>query len=300
MSILAVQYLEGGGNFVAPHADEVQARLREMFGLLPVTDLLIGWDVGPELAQVCRKMCKRAGARLYQWHPLLVGWGRVAARPEWRVVGADGEPMAGFQGRPEFTFLRPDEPAVQEAVLGRLERAVRSGLYDGIFLDRIRYPVAEPRFAGRAASITHIVAQAAGLIRAAGLSVGLDCFAPSLAAPVGQDLGALSAVGDWVKLMLYGHTWAPAGMPFEMGLQEGLPQHVLAAEVERGRAAGVKTLLAGIELVEIEGVTRLSPPQIRADLEAIHGAGADGLVLSWDLKYMPDEYMELVAASVAG
>ena len=294
MSILAVQYLEGGFDFVAPEAGRVRARLRETFDLLPVTDLLIGWDVGPELARVCRGMCERAGVRLYQWHPLLVGWGSVAIRPEWRVAGADGEPVAGFGGLPEFTFLRPDSAAVQEAVLRRLERAVRSGLYDGIFLDRIRYPSADAASAGKADNITRVVAQAAGMIRSAGLSVGLDCFAPSLAAPVGQDLGALSALGDWVKLMLYGHTWAPAGMPFEMGLSEGLPPQALAAEVERGRTAGVGTLLAGIELVEIEGVTHLSPPQIRADLAALHGAGVDGLVLSWDLRYMPVEYLELV------
>jgi len=328
MSVLAVQYLEGGSKFVPPGAEEVRARLREMFALLPITDLLIGWDVPPELVRVCQAECGRAEARLYQWHPLLVCWGDVPVRTAWQVVGPDGKPVAGFEGLPEFTFLRPDDPAVQAAVLGRLEQAVRSGLYDGLFLDRIRYPAEWAYSHGRlpeAEHVTWLVARAAEVIRAEGLAVGLDCFAPSLTPLVGQDLGALAAVSDWVKVMVYGHTWAPAGMPFELERlrsftaeqaenaeyfrkslpsafsalsavkpETGLPPEALAVEIRLGREMGVEVLLAGVELVEIEGVTRLSPAQVRADLAALHEAGADGLVLSWDLRDMPREYLELV------
>jgi hypothetical protein len=75
---------------------------------------------------------------------------------------------------------------------------------------------------------------------------------------------------------------------------DGLPPEALAAEVRRARAAGVETLLPGIELVEIEGVTHLTRAQIAADLQALSAAGADGLVLSWDLWHIPPERLELV------
>jgi hypothetical protein len=165
--------------------------------------------------------------------------------------------------------------------------------------------------------------------------VGLDCFSPALAYMVGQDLGALDACCEWIKVMTYGHALGPAGLPFELlgladwltdaaqmgersaveaetlswlsgvvGLplpttrarlcQEGLSPQALGAEVRRGRAHGITTLLAGIELVEIEGVARLHPEQIAADLRTFRAAGADGLVLSWDLWYIPLERLELV------
>jgi hypothetical protein len=64
--------------------------------------------------------------------------------------------------------------------------------------------------------------------------------------------------------------------------------------VQRGRAAGVSPLFAGIELVEIEGVAQLDREQILADLRAFREAGADGLVLSWDLWHIPPERLDLV------
>ncbi len=323
MSRLTVQYLEGGRGFVAPTAAEVQAQLRRTFALLPITDLLIGWDVPPELVRVCRAACEQAEVRLYQWHPLLTCWGELSMRPAWLVRGPDGLPLEGFNGLPEFTFLRPDDPAVQEAVLARLARVIRSGFYDGIFLDRIRYPAEWAYAYGRLpepAPITQLVTRAAEMIRSASMQVGLDCFAPSLASLVGQLLKTLGAVADWIKVMVYGHTWAPAGLPFELqrlgafiathpehaayfkahlpnacsalgklDATAGLPPEALRAEIRLGREIGLSELLAGIELVQVAGVTRLSPAQVRADLEALCTEGADGVSLSWELRLMPEE-----------
>jgi hypothetical protein len=186
----------------------------------------------------------------------------------------------------------------------------------------------------RARSVTRMVAAAADLIQAEGLVVGLDCFSPALTPMVGQDLAQLRAHCQWVKIMTYGHTLGPAGLPFEllglvgwlvdsrsMGESEalgcvshalglplpsscsrlrvdGVPPEALAAEVRRARAAGVGILLPGIELVEIEGVTRLTQAGIAADLQALSAAGADGLVLSWDLWHIPPERLELVREQV--
>ena len=92
-----------------------------------------------------------------------------------------------------------------------------------------------------------------------------------------------------------------AGLPLpgsrEQLRQVGLGPNALSAEVRRARAAGVRTLLAGIELVELEGVTHLEPGQIRADAGAMMAAGAHGLALSWDLWHMPEEFLDLVALS---
>jgi hypothetical protein len=186
----------------------------------------------------------------------------------------------------------------------------------------------------RARSVTRLVRAAADLAHAEGLAVGLDCFSPALAYMVGQALEALTPHCEWIKIMSYGHTLGPAGLPFELlGIADwlcsqrsvgeaealewlslatrlplpftraalranGLASEALAAEVRRGRDTGVGTLLAGIELVEIEGVTRLNQAQIAADLDAFRAAGADGLVLSWDLWHIPLERLELVRSVI--
>ncbi len=182
----------------------------------------------------------------------------------------------------------------------------------------------------RTRSITRFVNAAADLVHSHGLEVGLDCFSPSLSCMVGQDLSTLDACCEWVKVMSYGHVLGPAGIPFELlGLagwlvaqsavgeqvalqmlsalthmslprsrallrRGGISPQALAAEIHLGRGMGVSRLLAGIELVEMSGVVRVNHAQIRADLSAFLAAGADGLVLSWDLWHIPIERLDLV------
>ncbi len=397
MTLLAVQYLEAGPQVATIPPAQARARLRAAFERLPLTHVLIGWNLPQPTLDACREETHRAGAKLYRWHPLLTGDGTFFPQPEWRTLGLQGEPVPGFQDMPEFTFVCPNCAAARIAVLERVRQVVESDDYDGLFLDRIRYPspAADPdcwlacfcvdceqaaaetglemalvrqmlcELLGkperwvpflqvllgspapvylptdlillraflefRERSVTRLVHEAADLIHAAGLEVGLDGFSPALTRMVGQDLGALDVRAEWTKLMTYGHTLGPAGLPFELldlarwtmerqgagatevletlsqasGLPlptsldnlkaQGLSPQALAAEIRRGRAAGIGCLLAGVELVEIEGVTRLHPQQIAADLRALHQAGADGLVLSWDLWHIPLERLELVA-----
>jgi hypothetical protein len=53
----------------------------------------------------------------------------------------------------------------------------------------------------------------------------------------------------------------------------------------------------GIELVDIPGVSHLNPVQIKSDLQTLHTAEVEGLVLSWDLWHIPLERLERVKAS---
>jgi hypothetical protein len=402
MGTLAVQYLEDGPGVAAIDPEEARNKLRSAFERLPLSYVLIGWNLPQPLQAVCREETIQRGAQLFRWHPLLTGERTLVPRSEWRTIGLQGEPVPGFQGMPEFTFVCPNRADVREAVLNHLSQAVRRGGYDGVFLDRIRFPspaadparwlacfcvdcqraaaasgldleqarlsigrlVATPeRLAAvirallgagspesidpelallgafldfRARSVLGLVEAAADLVHGEGLAVGLDCFAPALARMVGQDLGTLEGCAEWTKVMTYGHTLGPAGLPFELlqladwlvdrrGLGEsqalewlsqatglplprsrgalrarGLAPAALEIEIRRTRAAGIRNLLAGIELVEIEAVAQLNREQIERDLRAFQAAGADGLVLSWDLWHMPLERLELVGAIWAG
>ncbi len=392
---VSAQYLEGG-----PHTSHVsppaaRRRLREALDRVPFTKILLGWDLDPRVVEACAEECTRHGSELYLWQPMLTGHGRVLGEPDWRVVDMGGLPIPGLQGKLEFTFLCPNRPALQDSVLQCLSDALQSGCYNGVFLDRIRFPsptanlscqfacfcdacrraaqhsgldlaaiqpylsrllctvegchravstllcarpLQEPKLptdlltsmlAFRERSICHFVGEAAALVHSRGLKVGLDCFSPALSGMVGQDLAGLAKSADWIKVMTYARAFAPASIPYEVvalgrwlmstvgesersaldfianaagwtlpsswaAIQhDEVPASVLTQEIERGHLAGVSTLLAGVELVEMPEVAQLSTPQIQDDACAVRAGRPEGVVLCWDLWRIPLERIRL-------
>lgn len=395
MAIFSIQYLESSPTIAQITPDAARSRLQAALDRLPISLVLLGWDLPESLFHVCADVCEQAGARLYRWQPLLTGDGTFIPRPEWQVINLNGDPIPGFQHMPEFTFVCPNRPAVREAVLAHAHDLLNTDRYQGVFLDRIRYPspasgpealgcfcedcqraaaqegldlnkircdiarlIATPGGAAafvrtlldphrsttpdpgvemlgvflgfRARSITRFIHDVAGLVHESGRAVGLDGFSPALAYMVGQDLRELDRCADWTKIMSYGHTLGPAGMPFELlgladwliekhgvseahalallsdaaklalpsnraGLrQHGLSSDALKSEARRARQSGIKALLTGIELVDLKGITDLNAAQIRADVTAFHAAGVDGLALSWDLWLIPLDRLTLI------
>jgi hypothetical protein len=182
----------------------------------------------------------------------------------------------------------------------------------------------------RTQSVNDIVIMLSKSLKHAGVEIGLDCFSLSLAGMVGQDLGALSACADWIKVMSYAHTRGSAGIPFELlGFfdylsiindldpsrilgwisdaiaiplpatrqaleQKGISSISLEEELRRSVQASLAPVLAGFELVQIEGVTELNDTQILADLDAVRRAGVAGLSISWDLWDIPLERFDLI------
>lgn len=171
-------------------------------------------------------------------------------------------------------------------------------------------------------SITHIIQYAAKLTRSHGMNIGLDCFSSTLTRMVGQDLSMLNQSCNWIKLMTYPRVFGPAGLPFELralaewlrarhnvhemeatqivneasGLsltKNGLDSESIAHEIQRGRDAGITNLLAGIALVELEGIHQSTSEQIQNDLAACQNA--DGMVLSWDLWHIKSHTLSMTS-----
>jgi hypothetical protein len=386
MPTFAAQFLEYFDPVVHTPAS-VHERLRQAFARLPFEILIIGWDLPSEIIAICAKETARQNAKLYRWHPLLSGDGHFVPRPEWKTIGASGQPVNGFKGLDEFTFACPNNPQVREAVFEHLQAALSATHYDGLFLDRIRFPspandpltelacfcpdcvcaaegagldlefaqreiihlaksptgrlaLAEQLFtpgadlaglmAFRQRTISAFIQSAAEIARANGCAVGLDTFSPALTPMVGQDLSALDAVCDWIKPMSYAHTLGPAGLPYELlglanwlisggtpeteamgclkaasGLElpasrsalreDGLPPSALENETKMAKRQGVRKVLAGIALVELENINRVPADLFPSELNAYHAGGADGLVLAWDLWQIPLERLEQIA-----
>lgn len=378
MRTLAVQYLEYASREATPA--KVRERLREAFELLPISIVILGWDLPPRLEEIVAEVTTSHKATLYRWHPLLASDAGFALPAEWQPINLRGEPVPGFRGLPEFTFICPNRTDVQEWIAERIEVAAQRGIYQGLFFDRMRFPSPaenperhlacfckycqriasdsgldleavrrqiesiltdaarakvftqtlftpiddsrlESFFTFRFNSITHIIEYAAKLGRAHGLNIGLDCFSPTLTRMVGQDLSALNKSCDWIKLMTYPRVFGPAGLPFELNTlakwlsarykieeteaakivseaselsiaKDGLESESIAHEIQRGREAGISNLLAGIALVELEGVHAPTLEQIRSDLAACKNA--DGLAISWDLWHIQPEYLKAI------
>jgi len=394
--MLTMQYLEDSPDLAQLDQKLVINKLRAAAECLPLTHLLIGWRVPLHLLEACRMEAERLGIRFLRWQPLLTTDKDFRSDPSWQTEGLNGDKVPGYLGMPEFTFFCPNHPAVQDALYTHLDELVHQGIYQGFFLDRVRFPSpsADPinslacfceHCQGKAAEydidlegirqeILQIILGPEGRIslvqallsgkpepggaeqdlrvdqylafrkrsvqgfleciseplREAHLEIGLDCYSPSLTHMVGQDLNTMSERVDWVKLMTYAHTRAPAGIPFELsGLlkyltrsthlseelalgwlgqaigmtlpvsfrsleEDGLSPLALEAEVKSGVEACSVPAVAGIELVELEGVTSLLPDQIRADLTAIKRAGSAGLAISWDLLHIPLDRLAIV------
>jgi hypothetical protein len=394
--MITIQYLEDAPTLADLDPQAVTQKLRAAHARLPFSHLLIGWRLPAQLLDACRSEAENLGVRFIRWHPLLTGDGRFQPLPAWQAVGIYGQEIAGFKNLPQFTFVCPNNPAVQERIQQHLTDLLEEGVYQGFFLDRIRYPSpistlfndlgcfceycrqkaigldldlelvrrtivelnGQP--AGRLAivqamlgettilanhpmveslrrffdfrlkSITEFARTVISLLRASGAEIGLDCFSDCLTRMVGQDLTALGKLADWIKVMSYAHTLGPAGLPFELlglvdslitrtGLSEtqalgrlseavslplpatlerlrnaGLSPQALELEVGRGVRKSACPILAGVELVEIKGITRLYETQIANDLMAIQRAGAAGLSISWDLWYIALDRLEQV------
>src|SRR5215472_12572814 len=119
----AVQYLEGGPDAAAISTDAARHKLRAAAERLPISMVLLGWNLPEALRDACADEARRIGARLYRWHPLLTGDGVLVPRPEWRVVSLSGDLVRGYRDLEEFTFVCPNRSGTRDAVLSTLRIA---------------------------------------------------------------------------------------------------------------------------------------------------------------------------------
>ncbi|HBY08334.1 MAG TPA: hypothetical protein DEH22_11285, partial [Chloroflexi bacterium] len=138
--MITLQYLEPGPHLAKISPQQAREKLHAALEILPISALLLGWDLPPALLEVCRDETALADVKLYRWQPILTGDGTIFPEMAWRTRNLRGGPLPGFRGLPEFTFVCPNHLAARAAILSHLTDLAQSGLYDGIFLDRMRFP----------------------------------------------------------------------------------------------------------------------------------------------------------------
>ncbi len=138
--LLTIQYLEDTSRIDTKTPAEWAQLLDQAFGILPLTHVLMGWKVPTPVLQACDNVISAHMARMYRWHPLLTSDGGFQVKPDWQVIGLDGNPVPVFTGRQEFAFICPNHPAATDVILNNLSYQLSQFDYQGVFLDRIRYP----------------------------------------------------------------------------------------------------------------------------------------------------------------
>jgi hypothetical protein len=137
---ITLQYLEDSPELLTLPKKEVVDKLKYAFDKLPITHLLIGWHIPDLLLEACKKECEKNKIKFVRWQPLLTGDGVVTPRQEWQVTGLSGRKIPGFQNMPEFTFMCPNCADSTNIIFEHIDQITDQGIYDGLFLDRIRYP----------------------------------------------------------------------------------------------------------------------------------------------------------------
>jgi hypothetical protein len=110
----------------------------------------------------------------------------------------------------------------------------------------------------------------------------------------------LRALAEWLKARHNVHeTEAVQTVNEASGLsltKNGLESESIAHEIQRGRSAGITNLLAGIALVELDGIHTSTQEQIQSDLVACQNA--DGMVLSWDLWHIKSQTLNTIRSKL--
>ena len=80
-NLITIQYLENSPEISQLELKLVVNKLRAAAERLPITHLLIGWQVPMPLLEACRKEAERLGIRFLRWQPLLTGDGVLQPHP---------------------------------------------------------------------------------------------------------------------------------------------------------------------------------------------------------------------------
>ncbi len=210
----------------------VAARVGEMAKEVPLDILVVGWTERPDLFRMLTAPATRLSREVFLWYPLLSDY--PGFDPSHLVVTRDSSRSRGWAGyegtgiAESFKQACPNNPQALSTTLARLEELMSAYEFDGVFIDKIRFPS-----------------------MANGLQDSFSCFCPfcaQKAARSGLDLDEVRAV---LNEPTAGHASAggPAGAKIPMGaewLEELVEGQPLLRRFLRFRADSITGLVATV------------------------------------------------------
>ena len=129
------------GNFDSPinqlDITEIKAKLARIYQKAKIECVMIGWDPKAEIGELTSYL-RVHGTEVYLWLPIFSGWDGMPP-----LIGADGRTAAqeySAEKGERFDFGCPADPDSVRHIKRIFETQYSSGAYDGIFMDKIRFP----------------------------------------------------------------------------------------------------------------------------------------------------------------
>ncbi len=113
--------------------------------VVPLDILILGWEEIPELYQTLTAKETRRTDQVFLWYPLLSDYPGLTSNclvVNYKGVVSQGwgEFVAGGEINETFRFACPNNPDALETTLSYLERVLTTYYFDGVFLDKFRFP----------------------------------------------------------------------------------------------------------------------------------------------------------------
>jgi len=135
-----IQIFTGGFKDYKVTYQEVEDKLQPLLGVLPIRLVIAGWKVDVPLYKKIRRLLKPYKIALFLWLPVFSEIGDLMT----------GEPIVLYSGKAlnpfhlnegeGFDFLCPSSKLNLQNVLQVYETSFEAVGFEGVFLDRIRYP----------------------------------------------------------------------------------------------------------------------------------------------------------------
>lgn len=136
---VVAQFLEGGVTVAMVDPDAAVTRLETACQILPISDVCLGWRLPTPLLEPVTEAARALGCKVWLWHPLLSGDGDYVPATN-AARRSDGEAVPAPFEMPEFGFDCPVRSEGIGSALTRLQAAMGTIAWDGVFLDKIRWP----------------------------------------------------------------------------------------------------------------------------------------------------------------
>ncbi len=244
---------------------KVAAYLDTVTREVPLDSLAVGWTERPELFRMLTASASRPAPEVFLWYPLLSDY--PGFDPSHLVVNSRSARSAGWSGyqgtgiAETFRQACPNNPLAFSTSLARLQDIMARYPFDGVFLDKIRFP--SP---------------------ANGLSDVFSCFCPhcvTKAAEAGLDLEAVRAMLNHAPAVASAAT--PVAIPpGARWLERLLADEPLLQRFIRFRADSISALVERVtqamramgRKVSLDVFTPMLAPLVGQDIAAL-APGAD-------------------------
>ena len=128
--------------------DQLKKKLITAKEMLDLDALIVWSDITEKNLDVVRRICSDLEIKTYLWYPILADTPGIKIEQEQAVKTFDG--LHGYgklgcwdkigKGEEDFLFLCPNDHENLRLIFDLYENKIRESGFDGVFLDRIRFP----------------------------------------------------------------------------------------------------------------------------------------------------------------